>query len=420
MKLLVLGIGRSATTLLKYIHEVLLPQGVACIAVDQSESLVQQRKALFPSIQFSTQPYETFLTQSDIVISLLPPTHHINVIQQCLHYQKHFFSASYATPEIKAQHLPALQQNILIAMEAGLDPGIDHMSCLALIDSIRQQGGLLHAIHSYTGGLLHPTAFDSPWKYKVSWNPQNIVLAGQGPPATYLENGSIHRLSYTQLFKQTTTWNINNDSYEGYYNRDSLSYIPLYDIEGIQTFVRGTLRYPGFCSAWAELIDSGATDAMTSLPAHIQTEKAFWAYYRSTSSDTYHPYRVALGAEASDLLPDHCITPALVLQHLVVKYWKLLPADQDRVVMLHQIEYTLDHQTYKKTSHLVVDGTDASYTAMAATVGLPLIFWVELFLQQKYRERGVQLPLQPKVYQPILSKLEAKGIAFQEYTQRLT
>jgi saccharopine dehydrogenase-like NADP-dependent oxidoreductase len=420
MKLLVLGIGRSSVYLLQYIHQYLVPtEKVDCTAIDSNTELLQKRQQEFPSIRFINATIESILPSFDIVISLLPPAEHIQVIRLCLQYHKHFFSASYATPEIKALHQEALNNRLLIAMEAGLDPGIDHMSALSLIHSIQKNNSEIISFESYTGGLIHPESSNPPWNYKISWNPKNVVLAGQASDAIFLQKGKRKNIPYTQLFKETSEWEIGDQMYEGYYNRDSLSYIPLYHLEGIQTFIRGTLRYPGYCKAWACLVDKGVTQTNVTIPTSIKTEKDFWAYYLGKDFSSLISYWNALGAESQDILPIQLKVPADVLQYLMEKYWKLGPEDKDRIVMIHRLCYLHQEKKNEVVSSLIVDGENSNYTAMAKTVGLPLILWVELFIQKKYTTYGVQLPLTEDVYIPILAKLKSLGIQFKESTQQL-
>ncbi|MFN8414953.1 MAG: saccharopine dehydrogenase C-terminal domain-containing protein [Cytophagaceae bacterium] len=420
MKLLVLGIGRSSVYLLQYIQQYLIPSGtVECTAIDSNPELLLKRQQEFPSIQFVNASIEEILPSHDIIISLLPPSEHIKVIRLCLQYHKHFFSASYATPEIKALHQQALDKGILIAMEAGLDPGIDHMSALDILQKIQTSGGHITSFESYTGGLIHPDSSNPPWNYKISWNPKNVVLAGQGGDAIFLLEGKKQNVSYAQLFKETSHWKIDNQTYEGYYNRDSLSYIPLYKLNNIQTFIRGTLRYPGYCEAWSCLVDKGITQTNVTIPTSIKTEKDFWNYYMGTDYTSMSSFWNALGADSSESLPTQLKSPAEVLQYLMEKYWKLSPQDKDRIVMIHRLRYTQQQKQFEVISSLTVDGDNSSYTAMAKTVGLPLILWVELFIQKKYTSLGVQLPLTAEVYLPILEKLKDLGIQFKESSQQL-
>lgn len=431
--ILILGIGRSTYYLLQYLHEQIVSSSYKIVAIDAQEELIEKRKVEFPQIAFiqsqiDKTSIEKYVSKADVVISMLPPAFHTLVAEICLKEGKHFFTASYVSAEIKAMSEQAQKKDLLFMMECGLDPGIDHMSAISLIHSLKEQGTQITSFESFTGGLVHPACTNPPWNYKVSWNPRNVVLAGQGGSAQYKELGSIKILPYKELFAHPSSWQISAaDMYEGYPNRDSLSYQSLYKLEQAETFVRGTLRYPGYCKGWNYLVQLGMTDDTMLLKEDAaRTGQSFLTHFLPEGTDTVEakltkiftqealPYFNALGLLDETPITTSAATAAQILQSIIEKQWKLKAADTDRIVMIHRIGYMLNGKEHIIQSNLLVDGEDAERTAMAKTVGLPLAIAVDLFLNGKIKSRGVQIPITEEFFKPILHRLEEFGILFKE------
>ena len=204
-KILILGIGRSTYYLLQYLNENIASDNIEITALDAQTQLVEKRTAEFSNITFIQSDIDAttilpLISAADVVVSMLPPAFHTMVAELCLHENKHFFTASYVSAEIKAMNEQAKSQGLLFMMECGLDPGIDHMSAISLIDTLKDQGALITSFESYTGGLVHPSNTNAPWNYKVSWNPRNVVLAGQGAAAQYRKDKIVKIVSYHRLF----------------------------------------------------------------------------------------------------------------------------------------------------------------------------------------------------------------------------
>jgi saccharopine dehydrogenase-like NADP-dependent oxidoreductase len=433
--ILILGIGRSTYYLLKYLHEVLIPQGSSIKAVDVQPELIAKRQAEFPGITFlqseiHPEALKGIIPEADIIVSMLPPAFHTMVAELCLEYSKHFFTASYVSKEIKALDEVAKSKGLLFLMECGLDPGIDHMSAMDMIDKLKKDGGAIESFESYTGGLVHPSNLNPPWNYKISWNPRNVVLAGQGNAVQYKENGIIKIVPYQRLFTQPSSWKINeSDIYEGYPNRDSLSYQSLYNLQDTQTFIRGTLRYPGFCDGWNYLVQLGLTDDTVILPEDSKrTIRSFLNHFLfidnsledqlksifAESAGEALNYIKALGLTEETPLMTKAASSAQILQSILENQWKMQESDKDRIVMIHRIQYILDGERQLLKSTLIVDGEDSERTAMAKTVGLPLAIAIELFVINQIHTRGILIPTSKELYEPILHKLKESNIVFHE------
>lgn len=439
-KILLLGAGRSSSYLIDYLldHAPALHWQIAIgdVSVDHLPLSVRQHAHVrtFAIDVLDEAQRDAEVAQADVVISMLPALFHPYVAQSCLANGKHLVTASYVTPELKALEEEAKAKGLTFLMECGLDPGLDHMSAMKIIHQIQGQGGTITSFKSFTGGLVAPESDNNPWHYKFSWNPRNVILAGQGT-AKYIENGTYKYIPYPQLFGRTQAYLIDGFGYfDGYANRDSLSYREPYGLQNIPTMLRGTLRRPGYCQAWQVLVQLGLTD--DSYPLENAAEMTYRQLVESFLPDaptegTSLKERVAayvnLPLESPELfmvewtglfdelpigLPT--ATPAQALEKLLTQKWKLSPGDKDMIAMLHLFEYELAGETKQLATSLVVLGEDEVRTAMAKTVGLPLAIGTKLLLEGKLPATGLVVPLQPELYEPILQELEQYGVHFVE------
>lgn len=444
-RVFLIGAGRSATLLIEYLLDQAAVENWEITVGDVSEELVQQKTNKHPyarPIKFDiNDPSQTEqeVGRADVVISLLPAHMHLSVAQCCVRLKKHLVTASYITPEMQLLHDDAVRQGVLLLNECGLDPGIDHMSAMEIIRDIRVKGGELKAFYSYTGGLVAPESNDNPWGYKFSWNPRNVILAGQGT-ARYIENGRYKYIPYSRLFTSTRSIDIPKvGAFDGYANRDSLAYRKIYGIEEIQTLLRGTLRQAGYCSSWNVFVQLGLTDDsyVVEGAADLTYAELIQALLPPDYADI--PVQTAV-ARLCGLDPDSEVmsrvtwtgifsnekiglphaTPAQILQQLLESKWKLKPSDKDLVVMQHRFDYSLNGDLFSRYSSLVVTGEDAVRTAMAKTVGLPVGIAAVRLLLGKISERGVMIPVSESICRQLLGELEEHGIVFNEYTVPLT
>jgi saccharopine dehydrogenase-like NADP-dependent oxidoreductase len=436
--ILVIGAGRSASSLIKYLLNNSVSENWKVTVADVSLDLVKQKigdhlnaRAIAFDINNDGQREEE-IKNADIVISMLPAFMHLNVAKDCVRFKKHLATASYVSKEMMELDGEAKAAGVILMNEIGLDPGLDHASAMQVIDEIHAQGGQLISFKSYCGGLVAPEYNDNPWGYKFSWNPRNVVLAGQGT-AQFIEKGKYKYIPYNRLFIQTETIEVDgHGKFEAYANRDSLSYRKLYGIEKIPTMLRGTLRMPGYCKAWNVLVALGLTDDTYRIEAsNTLTYKQLLEAYLPEGKQTVKEKLVAFMGNNMDaetlskiewleLLEDRKIklsnaSPAQILQDLLEEKWMLKEHDKDMIVMQHQFEYLSKDQDVKKIiSSLVVKGEDQVHTAMAKTVGLPLAITVKLILQGKISQRGVVIPTKKEIYYPVLNELKTFGIKFEE------
>lgn len=438
-RILVLGAGRSATSLIKYLLNEAASREWEVIVADYALQLAEEKVSGHPhgrALAFNINKEEerdAIVRQADVVISMLPARFHPSVATACLNYNKHLLTASYVSEDMRALDDQAKEKGLLFLNECGLDPGIDHMSAKKVIDDIRSRGFELRAFESFTGGLLAPDpSDDNPWQYKFTWNPRNVVLAGQGT-VKFIQEGRYKYIPYHKLFRRIEMIHIPGHGYfEGYANRDSLLYLDVYGLQGIKTLYRGTLRRPGFCKAWDIFVQLGATDdtyVMEGVPkmTHRQFINSFLSFNPNDSVELKLAHYMGLDIEGPEmhklrwlgLFEEELVgiqkgTPAQILEHILKKKWTIGPDVKDQIVMWHLFDYEDGDQVKRVRSAMVADGEDAADTAMAKTVGLPLGIATKLLLEDKIDARGVCIPITPEFYNPILTELEELGFHFIE------
>lgn len=421
--ILLFGAGKSATCLIQFLDKTVTSRDWQLVVAENNLELAQSKLSGSPqtkAIQVSVEDREQrddLIRQADIVISLLPPALHFLVATSCVEWRKYLLTASYLDDKLRALE-PAIRDNgLLFLCEMGLDPGIDHMSAMQLIHRIREQGGQIHSFLSHTGGLVSPVSDDNPWHYKISWNPRNVVLAGSAG-AKYLENGQTVTRTYEELFRQINKVEIKGLAPLAWYpNRDSLSYIPVYGLDGIDTFIRTTLRYPDYIRAWKSIVEAHLTDDKAPLSRDKTTIAQWSSPIRPLIDAPIRPQLEYLGLFSEEPIPSSAQTSADVLQHLLETRLAMRPGDRDMIVMLHEIAYTTAASpgvTRKITSSLVVHGEDHLRTAMAKTVGLPLGIAAVSILEGKIKLTGLHIPISPGIYTPVMKELALQGIRFME------
>ena len=417
-KVLLFGAGKSATVLIDYlISEATANTWLVMIADVNLEQILtktnhsNQAKAFQIDIKDELQRSE-LIQQADIVISMMPPALHFLVAKDCVAFGKNLLTASYLDDSIKGLQSEIERKNLLFICEMGLDPGIDHMSAMKIMDDIKANGGVVTSFKSHCGGLIAPESDTNPWHYKISWNPRNVVMAGKAG-AEYKWNNEIQHKDYKDLFENNTEVNIDGlGSLAVYPNRDSLNYLPIYKLENVATFIRTTLRYPSFCVGWNAIVKADLANDITILhPAGLSF--ASWSdSIKPFVNDDNKELLQFLGLFDEMLVPTTANTSADVLQFLLETKLVMQPADKDMIVMLHEIEYELSGKTIQIESSLIVKGEDHLRTAMAKTVGLPLGIAAKLILNGTIQLSGIHIPTIPEIYLPVLNELEKAGICF--------
>jgi saccharopine dehydrogenase (NADP+, L-glutamate forming) len=442
-RILIIGAGRSSPILIKYLLEQSVENKWQITVADISIEMAQEKinghengKAIELDV-FDKDQRRHEIGNAEIVVSMLPPLMHIDVARDCIHLKKDLVTASYVSDEIKKLDKEAKNAGILLLNEIGLDPGLDHLSSMKIIDETMGSGGTIKSFESFTGGLVAPGFDNNPWNYKFTWNPRNVVLAGQGG-VKFIQESRYKYIPYHKVFTRTEKLTIPEyGAFEGYANRDSLKYREIYGLQDIPTLYRGTLRRPGFCKAWDMFIQLGATDDSyimenTENLTHREFINSFLFYHPGDSVELKAAYHLGIGIESDELYKLKWLgvfdntpigikdaTPAQILQHILEKKWELSPEDKDMIVMLHRMFYENNGKTMELNSYLVVQGDNNLNTAMAKTVGLPLGIATKMILNKKVTSTGVGLPISKNIYVPALEELERHGISFIENTKEV-
>ncbi len=436
-KILVIGAGRSSPALIKYLLDNSQKEGWEITVADSSLELAQLRvknhqhgKAVRFDIQ-DEQQRKAEIRNADIALSLLPPSLHYAAAVDCVRFRKNLVTASYVSDEIKNLHKEAVKAGVLLLNETGLDPGIDHMSAMQIIHRLQNKNCELLSFKSYTGGLIAPESNDNPWGYKFTWNPRNVILAGQGT-AKYIRDGKYHYIPYSRIFSEIEKISIKNaGSFDAYANRDSLAYRKYYGIEKIPTLIRGTLRNEGFCNSWNVFVKLGITDDSFKIEnsAQLSYSQFIEAFIPPSVRGKNLKERLArfaglsLKSEAIEkilwtgILSNEKVkiqnaTPAEILQNLLDKKWKLHKSDKDMIVMIHLFEYRENgkKEIKKLKCWMMVKGDNSEMTAMAKTVGFPMGIAAKNILNGKIKLTGVQIPVQREIYEPVMRELKELNI----------
>ncbi len=439
-KILIIGSGRSATSLIRYLLDRSTKEGLFITIGDISLEAAQKFTAGHPNAKgikldvFNKEQRSKAVQGSDLVISMLPARFHIEVAKDCVEFGKHMVTASYISREMEALDKEAKAKGLVLMNEIGLDPGIDHMSAMQVIDRIRAKGGKMLLFESFCGGLISPESDTNLWNYKFTWNPRNVVLAGQGGAAEFIQEGRYKYIPYHRLFRRTEFINIEDyGKFEVYANRNSLKYQSVYGLDNILTLYRGTIRRVGFSKAWNMFVQLGMTDDTYVIPdsenlTYREFINLFLAYSPTDSVEL--KLRYALKIDQDDLMWEKLeeldifnkektigikdATPAMALQRILEGKWSLAPEDKDMIVMYHKFGYEIEGKQYQIDSYMTLIGEDQTHTAMAKTVGLPVAIAALKILKGEITTPGVQLPIAKEVYDPILKELHENGIVFTE------
>ena len=439
-QILIIGAGRSASSLIQYLLDKSEKEKLHLVIGDLSLALAQRKTndhknatAIALDI-YDNEQRRKAIENADIVISMLPAHLHIEVARDCIVYKKSLVTASYVSDAMQELDEAAKANNLIFMNEIGLDPGIDHMSAMKVIDTIKEKGGEMILFESFCGGLVAPESDTNLWNYKFTWAPRNVVLAGQGGAAKFIQEGTYKYIPYCNLFRRTEFLQVEGyGRFEAYSNRDSLKYRSVYGLDNVLTLYRGTIRRVGFSKAWTMFVQLGMTD-----DSYIMENSENMSYRDFVNSFLpYHPTdsveiktRLILKIDQDDIMWDKLLeldlfnpnkivglkdaTPAKILEKILTDSWTLQEDDKDMIVMYHKFGYKLNGNKEQIDSKMVCIGDDQTYTAMAKTVGLPVAMATLLILNGKIMTPGVQLPIRKEVYEPILKELEDYGVIFKE------
>lgn len=429
----VLGAGLVAGPVVRHILEASSHTvTVAARSIDRANELVRAHprgKAVSFDID-DAAALDRLAAESDVMVSMLPYLHHVKVAERCIAHGHHLVTTSYVSPAMRALHDRAKAAGVVLLNELGLDPGIDHMSAMKIIHGVRAAGGTVTSFRSYCGGLPAPEANDNPFGYKFSWSPRGVVLAARNA-AKYLRDGVEVVIPGPELFAKPERVTVEGaGEFEGYPNRDSTAYVGVYDLAGVKTMFRGTLRNLGHCETWKAMADIGLFDdaprrypaesyrgvlaALSGVEVDGDVEGAVAAKAHIARDSAPIQKLTWLGMFEGAALPAPDTSPLDALVSRMVERLQYKAGERDMIVLQH--EFIADYGDRREflRSTLVDFGEPGGPSAMSRTVGLPAAIGVLRVLDGTIRDRGVVVPVTPEVYNPILDELEALGIRFHE------
>ena len=431
-RILCLGAGLVARPYVQYLCKHDYHVTVASRTKSKAERLIngcENADTVTFNIQTDNDLLKELTAQADLICSLLPYIFHVKAAKEAIKYKKPFCTTSYISDEMKALDENARNAGILLLNECGVDPGIDHMSAMKIIDSIHNNNGKAVSFTSFTGGLPAPDANDNPFGYKLSWSPRGVLLAGRNP-AHFLKNGREVNIPGAELFDHYEIIEVPDDGkFEGYPNRDSMSYIDIYNIPETKTMLRGTYRNLGWCSTLKKIADLGLLDIeersfsnMTYadfMREQIKSEELYLldAVANACGIESNDPIISRfewLGLFSDNPIPSNITTNLDALCHLFEEKLQYSPGQRDMIVMHHEFIAQYSDRKEKITSTLIDYGIPNGDSSMSRTVALPVAIASRMILEGKITLTGVHRPILPEIYKPILKELEDNNIQFKE------
>ncbi len=432
--ILVLGAGLVARPLVRYLlEEPEFHVTVATRTLSKAERLINHHpRGTATALNVEDKgALQRFASSADLVISLLPWIHHIDVAKACIESRRHLVTTSYVKPEMQALNAEAESKGLLLLNEIGVDPGIDHMAAMRIIDSVKKEGGKIVSFYSYCGGLPALESNNNPFGYKFSWSPVGVMLAANND-GRYLKDGQVIQVAGEKLFEHYWLLDVPGaGTFEAYVNRDALPYMDLYGIQKVQSMYRGTLRNISHCESWNLFKKLGLFDQDRRFPAQDMTPRRLTAELIGSNGEhlvediasflNIPQYSVTLKKmEWLGLLGDHKIplsdaSPFDVFAHLMQEKLIFEDGEIDLLVQHHEFiaEFGQDRKE-KMTATMIEKGISGEDSAMARTVGLPAAIAAGLILKGKITLSGVRIPVVPEIYEPVLSELATMGIGFEE------
>lgn len=431
-KILVLGAGLVAGPLVRYLSDCNYRVTLANRTFSKAEEMADG----LPNVEAVGADITDEVTlrklvpDHDLVISLVPHTHHLIVAEICLEFKKYMVTTSYIKPEMMELLDRVTEAGLLFLNEIGLDPGIDHMSAMEIIDRVKAEGGKVVTFSSSCGGLPCPDDNDNPWGYKLSWSPRGVVLAGTNN-ARFLKDGQEVKIEGGNLFSHTWPLTVEGvGDFEVYTNRDCIGYIELYGLQGVNDMFRGTIRNKGWCALWQKIVDLGYLDlterddlpgkTLAELTAELVGDAgdslaaSLASFLRLDIDDEVIQKMKWIGLLSNEKVPPGINTLLDVLTDLMLRKLVFSPGEKDMIILQHRFEVEFPDKSRTILSTMVDYGIPDGDSSMSRTVGLPAAIAADMILQGKINLTGIHGPVHKEVYKPVLERLAQMGLRFEE------
>ncbi|WP_321995301.1 saccharopine dehydrogenase C-terminal domain-containing protein [Draconibacterium orientale] len=431
MKVLLLGAGMVAKPLADYILNNQIELTIASRTLAKAEKLIGNH-ANGKALQWTTDDrnqLDELIASHDLTVSLLPYAHHVTVAKLCIKHKKNMVTTSYVSEKMKALDTDAKNAGIIILNEIGVDPGFDHMTAMRIIDKVKEKGGKIKEFYSLCGALAAPEEIDNPFKYKFSWSPKGVIMAGNNG-AKFLKDGEIVELPTEKLFKDPLKIDFPEvGEMEVYPNRNSLAYIDIYGLKDVTTMYRGTFRYPD----WCEIMDAMKTLGLFTFEKQNFAGKT----YKKVMARQLEVYPANIKEKVAERLRLPIDSPAIramewlglfsdymvamdegsnfdLVTYLMLKKMMLPEDARDMVIMLHSFLIENADGSKEVIKSRLLDFATKEDTSISRTVALPAAIAVKMILDGKITDKGVHIPVSKSIYEPILTELEKLGIAMKE------
>jgi saccharopine dehydrogenase-like NADP-dependent oxidoreductase len=432
-KVLILGAGMVVNPIVRYLLDKNFIVTLATRTKSKADEMIgghTNGRAIAWTVE-QEEELDAMIADHDLTVSLLPYLYHVMVAKKCIRLKKNMVTTSYVKPEMRALDAEAKAAGIIILNELGLDPGIDHMSAMRIIDHIHGKGGNVEEFYSFCGALVAPEVEENPFHYKFTWAPKGVVMAGNND-GNFLKDGQVKYIPTENLFRNPLKVDFPKIGLlDVYPNRDSLPYVELYGIPEAKTIMRGTFRYEG----WCEIIDAlkvlklisydkfnmeglSYAEFMAKMIGEASTENIIAKVASKLGVKINARAIVAmewLGLFSNEPMNRKEESSFEVVSDLMIAKMMIQPEERDMVVMQHTFlaSYPDGKQEVIK-SRMLDFGTLKTDTSVARTVALPAACGVEMILEGKITVKGVYIPVIPDIYNPILDQLETMNIKMVE------
>ncbi len=435
-KVLILGAGMVVKPIVHYLLDNQFKVTLASRTKEKADNILRGRtngQAVAWTIEES-DVLDRLIKTHDMVVSLLPYSHHVFVAKKCIAQRKNMITTSYVSEDMKALNSDAQKAGIIILNELGVDPGYDHMTAMDIIDRVHEAGGQVDGFYSLCGALCAPEASNNPFRYKFSWSPKGVIMAGNND-AQFLKDGEVIRLETSDLFKNPLSIDFPEvEDMHVYPNRDSLPYIDIYGIPEVKTMFRGTFRYKNWCEAldllkalnltgYDELDLEGKTYAQVTAEINgFETSNLKEEIKLKFNIDDDHVGLKAiewLGVLENKRVPLEKGSAFDLISDLMIEKMMMGDSERDMVIMQHIFNITKVTGEKETIISRMLDYGNADYTSIARTVALPAAIGAKMILDGEITDTGVHIPIKKSIYKPILNKLEALGITMTETIEAL-
>lgn len=443
-RILVLGAGNSSPSLITYLlnHSEENDWQVTVGDIDQEVAAKRinghPRGTTIRFDVFDEAQLNQYVSEADLVVCFLAPKFQPVIAKVCVDHGVHMVSASYQNPKTAELDALAKEKGVIILNEMGLDPGMDIMSAMVILNRVRKNGGVIKQFISYGSGVPAPENPSNPMRYVITWNPMNVVIAG-GAGAQYMENGKIKVVTHKQLFRRTWPFEVEGvGTMEAYPNRDSLIYREIFGLDHAETLIRGTLRFPRYCEVWDQIVKLGLTDEINAIPELENRSLAELvemclpiggeerdlrqrvAEYLAINPTGFIMETLEwLGLFDNKKLGFKGKTMADAMKLVLETKMPLAKGDRDMVILAHDIIAEYPDKKEKIVSTFVHRGDPEGNTGMAQTVGTPAAIGVKMILTGEIALPGVHMPIIPEIYDPVLRELAENGMAFSEHIEAI-